>query len=161
MHLSEQKKGLMSSQTGQGKSPSPRYRKKTLEKTLMSIGIKPGVQGPSQYHPKNTETKGTEADKAAFCFCKGCVGELLQQTQSQKCDGYLSMWGNWASQSLLRLVSFVKIREKEMKEMKKGTGCSWPSKFREHNGDTAGSSQTVNLTRWQRFQHSTGALLLI
>lgn len=57
----------------------------------MSVEIKPGVQGHSQYHPKNTETKGTEADKAAFASANGCVGELLQQTQSQKCDGYLSM----------------------------------------------------------------------
>lgn len=134
MHLSKQKKRLVSSQTGQGKLPSPRYRKKTLEKTLMNIGIKPGVQGPSQYHPKNTEAKGTEAGKAGFCFCKRrCWWATAANTQSQKCDGYLSMWGNWASRSLLRLVSFVKIREKEKKEMKKGTGCSWPSKFREHN----------------------------
>lgn len=69
MHLSKQKKGLVNSQMGQGKLPGPRC-----------IEIKPGVQGPSQYHPKNTETKGTEAGKAAFESAKGCVGELLQQT---------------------------------------------------------------------------------
>lgn len=46
----------------------------------MSVEIKPGVQGHSQYHPKNTETKETEADKAAFASANGCVGELLQQT---------------------------------------------------------------------------------
>lgn len=76
IHLNKQKEVLvMYLQIGQGKSSSSRYRKKTLEETLVIIGNK--TWSPRTQSIPYKEHRGMDTGRAAFSSAKGYVGESM------------------------------------------------------------------------------------
>ena len=55
--MGKQKKALGNLKIGEGKLQRPALRKETLKKSLMRSEIKSGVEGPNQYHTKNTKAQ--------------------------------------------------------------------------------------------------------